>query len=449
MKTLIKNLMAGMGMALIPVAANAIEVEDCLPGTLREKISDEYATATTLKVSGAVNVNDLMAIKEMPRLRELDLGDAYVDEYVSRKELLLGRKAFAANELPAYIFAFSTLESVILPKELESIGEGAFTNSAVASVEIPSTVRWIGDWAFYSSPLESATLPEALESVGKGAFAQCAALRSVAFPTSRGYSIGDEAFLGSSVGSLIVNTTTIGDYAFSQMPELQSATITNISNGDGMLFNNPALEYVDGKITMLGNYGAAECPALELENVKGSTFMERILTLGDYALADNGTATMVFDKLEGVGSHVFDGMTSLTGMNVYNLEGRVAAREEDSFEGINPASVGLYVNENHLTPWMADTQWSKFHIVSIDTGVVDEISGNENGIIYERTGDMVSISSGDILTGIIIYDASGKTLSVSVPNDNEAEINLRDFNADVMIIKAMTREGNLCKTVIR
>ena len=96
-------------------------------------------------------------------------------------------------------FAFyycQKIEEIIIPKNVTSIGEWAFCHcQSLESVEIPSSVTSIGDNAFIGcTNLASLELSYGIKSIGNGAFQGCTSLESVKLPNSI-ESLGSEAFL--------------------------------------------------------------------------------------------------------------------------------------------------------------------------------------------------------------------------------------------------------------
>jgi len=118
------------------------------PGTLQELIANEGYTLQEvigLTVSGSLNYDDMNAIKSMYNLEKIDLGEADV------------------TEIPYETFYYrSNLRSVVLPKNLQTIGSNAF-------------------YGCYS--LTEITLPESLQSIGYWAFGNCENLKSITCKT--------------------------------------------------------------------------------------------------------------------------------------------------------------------------------------------------------------------------------------------------------------------------
>lgn len=68
-------------------------------------------------------------------------------------------------------------------KNLQTIGESAFEASGYESFIAPSTLKEIGDWAFWNTPLKELDLGK-IEVIGSQAFSECKKLESVTIPNS-------------------------------------------------------------------------------------------------------------------------------------------------------------------------------------------------------------------------------------------------------------------------
>lgn len=79
-----------------------------------------------------------------------------------------------------------TLERVVLPSTIGTIGKAAFQNCKnLSQIEIPSKVMYINERAFSNcESLKKITLPEGLITLGKGAFSGCSSLEEVILPQS-------------------------------------------------------------------------------------------------------------------------------------------------------------------------------------------------------------------------------------------------------------------------
>ncbi len=81
------------------------------------------------------------------------------------------------------IAAISDSSSFIIPKYITSIGNLAFMNhKELNSIVLPSKLIDIGDFAFYESHLKSIEFPKGLKSIGNLAFAKCQAINEISIP---------------------------------------------------------------------------------------------------------------------------------------------------------------------------------------------------------------------------------------------------------------------------
>lgn len=150
------TIMAAINVSLKPaLEENTIRVSEA--GTLA-KILEGYDknTITTLKVIGSINDNDIVALRILPKLSNLDLEDVYLTS--------LPRHAFSQNK---------TLISIKLPKTLKEIGSYAFyCCKLTGNLIIPTGVTTIEMCAFAECNKLTGNLiiPEGVISVGELAF---------------------------------------------------------------------------------------------------------------------------------------------------------------------------------------------------------------------------------------------------------------------------------------
>ena len=116
----------------------------------------------------------------------------------------------------AFRFCYA-IEQLKLPAGLTEIAMMAFAETAIMSVDIPATVRSIGQAAFGTcKKLRSIALPEGITSLGDNAFDYCESLTTVELPTTL-QSIGSQAFYqDKSLENIILpaTLTSIGSQAF-------------------------------------------------------------------------------------------------------------------------------------------------------------------------------------------------------------------------------------------
>ena len=114
------------------------------------------------------------------------------------------------------------------------IGSSAFKNSKFSSISCPSTVKILGDSAFYGASLEKITLQAGLSKVGKYAFANCIRLHTVEspsgfYPLSIGLFYGCESLTSIKLPDFVMS---IPHYAFAYSGltsiEFRGNSLTNL-----------------------------------------------------------------------------------------------------------------------------------------------------------------------------------------------------------------------------
>lgn len=194
-------------------------------GTLSSLISVEKLNQIeNVKITGQLGRADYDFLKQAKHLKTLDLSDLNV------------------SIVPVEAFCGSTLQTIILPKNLVTISDRAFAQSNITSISIPETVTEIGHsafseckqvrgdlvipnnveiikgWAFSSCTFDgNLILGLHLQEIGSNAFSQCKKLTGNLVMPVNLETIGDEAFKSCdrlSKLTLNENLISIGDYAF-------------------------------------------------------------------------------------------------------------------------------------------------------------------------------------------------------------------------------------------
>lgn len=156
--------------------------------------------------------------------------------------------------------SFTKAESVEIPSSVNTIGDYAFCYCKnLSAINIPSSVKHIGKWAFHGckklqniilpnsittireasfdgcSDLGTVVLPKQLKIIEAIAFRNCKNLSGIEFPNSL-RTIGYAAFFGTSLFSLVIPqyVSSIESFAFASCPNLKSIEIYSpeISIGD-------------------------------------------------------------------------------------------------------------------------------------------------------------------------------------------------------------------------
>lgn len=110
-------------------------------------------------------------------------------------------------------FFNSSVEKIILPEGLTTIGENAFWGfEALAEITIPPKVTTIGKGAFGNSGIVEIVIPASVESIGENAFSLCSNLKKITFePRDKELNIASGAFsLCTSLSEVIIDSDDIG-----------------------------------------------------------------------------------------------------------------------------------------------------------------------------------------------------------------------------------------------
>ncbi len=143
--------------------------------------------------------------------------------------------------------------SYIIPKSVEIIGIGAFSNCGnLTSISIPDSVKEIRSRAFqYCNNINKVILPDKISEIGEGTFQMCSNLNSVVIPASV-QNIGDRAFMECmSLKSAYFygNAPTLGYSSFDYVDKKFVCYYLNSSKGFTNPWNGLITKVFSGEIT--------------------------------------------------------------------------------------------------------------------------------------------------------------------------------------------------------
>lgn len=309
---------------------------------------------------------------------------------------IIGDKAFANTfELSSVSFAKSGVDMLV-------IGDGAFQNSGICSLELPARLAIIGtdafrdaklsilsfekantyllteisDHAFAGTLLVSVRFPKGIVSIGSGVFMDTQSLETVTFGEGL-ETVGAEAFRDSSVvqvefpatlknlgASAFHNCASLEYVAFdngSQLQEIADGTFWGCvalksiivpapvkeiggSKNNGAFYNCTALETVDFEsddfCAVIGDYAYYGCSSLAEFYIPMS-----VGTLGNYAFAECTSLSeiTIHRAIIKLGEGLFAGCTSLSGVEMDTGADRLPAKMFENCQSLSymyiPASV--------------------------------------------------------------------------------------------------------------
>lgn len=208
--------------AVVNNAQTILTFTDLQPGLLKTKLSaEEIKTVTDLNLEGNLDARDFRFIRDsLKKITNLNLFKIKIAGYSGNEGTENNwYNSYPPNELPKSAFKnCSSLQSIIFPDSVVSIGIGAFSNSYnLTTVTLNSYLREIGNGAFrLCHSLSTVNLSPNIVSIGADAFFSCNNLKGLILP-SKLLIIDDGAFCGcENLGEISIppSVTHIGSNSF-------------------------------------------------------------------------------------------------------------------------------------------------------------------------------------------------------------------------------------------
>ena len=230
-----------------------------------------------------------------------------------------------------------SLESIIIPDSVISIGQSAFEDCrSLESIIIPDGVIKIGMFAFSGcSSLKSITIPDSVMSIGQSAFENCTKLKEVHITDMAAWcNIKFDLFNSNPLcyahnlylnGKLVTNLvipagiTNINHYAFSECNSLKSIIIPDgvVSIGDLRFYNCRSLESVTipDSVVSIGYLDFSNCSLL-----KSITIPDSVVSIGDFDFSGCRSLESITipDSVVSIGGFAFAHCRSLKSITIPN-----------------------------------------------------------------------------------------------------------------------------------
>ena len=214
-----------------------------------------------------------------PNIGEIDT--SAFERFKQLEEVVLGQDM---EVISAYAFNGCTaLRKVTFPEGLTEISNYSFYDCDLQELNLPASLKIIGEDAFGENAFEVVRLPDGLVTLGEGAFSNNDNLVSVYIPASL-EEMGDYAFSSCKALSqveLAEGITVLGDYAFSHCESITTMTLpgslTRIPEG---LFKFAGLQtvYFEKGVQVIGDSAFYQC-----RNLTAFYAYNTLTTIEDYA----------------------------------------------------------------------------------------------------------------------------------------------------------------------
>ncbi|MBO5703466.1 MAG: leucine-rich repeat domain-containing protein [Bacteroidaceae bacterium] len=254
------------------------------------------------------------------------------------------------------------------------------TMPANTSIEIKGGTKSISPYAFYEcSYLTSINIPNSVKSIGESAFSGCG-FTSIVIPNSV-TSIEDGAFSNCGCTSIVIpnSVKSIGESAFSGCFNLNSVTIKN-------------------GVTSIGRLAFYKCYNLTSINIPNSV---KSIEYGAFQYCSNLTSVTIGDSVTNIGSETFSGCSSLAEVISYIPADKLFSIDYNTFDGL-PSNSVLTVPIGAKETYKTTDGWKRFNNI-VEMGEESEI----RDVVLTET---IDYENGEI------FQANSVTYSRTLPN---------------------------------
>ena len=164
----------------------------------------------TLSISGSGATNDYTGFAIQLGYSDEPDSPFYENEAIQKVKLSNGITA-----LGNWLFAACrNLDNIVLPRNLERIGDLTFNRTAITSIEFPASLTTIGTGAFTASRLEKVYIPATVKNFGRYAFFHCESLKSVNIQCEKTGSVAFSGCISLTDVTIGVGCKYIADSSF-------------------------------------------------------------------------------------------------------------------------------------------------------------------------------------------------------------------------------------------
>ncbi len=304
-------------------------------GYVTSRVSEAVYMIGGKDIADAFAVEDHTLLQYRGVAQQLTVPDSVNGEKITA----IAADAFAGNHYT---------KQIILSENVETVGDGAFSECSVLQTVYAPGARKIGEKAFAGCPqLTSVTMADRLDEIGESAFAACASLVSVhldgiaKLPASVCKSCGslqtvtapdavrisDEAFLNCSAMTLLecdfTKVTAIGNSAFAGCTEWQGRLCLDTLEtlGEGAFSGDRSLLRVSlpERITVLPSTVFSGCSGLKLLQLPGvSEISANALAIGN--MASDIAVELDYTKITKVSTNAFFGFPIGNGRDAVSFD---------------------------------------------------------------------------------------------------------------------------------
>ncbi len=306
------------------------------------------------------------------------------------------------------------------------IGDGAFYGCKMTSIEIPATIKTMGEWIFENcTSLESAVLSPSINYIPTGTFSNCRNLQNVEIPNTT-EEIKDAAFHAcSSLSNIVIpnSVQVIGDPY-------------NVNNGYGVFSTCTSLRNIEipASVTKIGN----ECFAYSgLESI---IIPNSVTKIGDGCFCGTGLESIVLpNSIMEIGKYAFnycmnlhkvvisENVTDLYATfdfcyklkEIIYLSAHPIIAEKNIFPDEVYFNATLYLREDAIAeakttlPWSLFKQVKAYELSGINE-VITDLNSDLPTEIFTLEGFKVETSLETLSKGVYVFRHGSKSWKVAI-----------------------------------
>ncbi len=178
-----------------------------------------------------------------------------------------------------------------------SIGEGAFSETALTEIILGNSVTTIGDGAFYDCrKLQTVTFGTGITSIGEWAFSECGRITDITIPCN--VNIGADTFTYNNITKLTISGT-------GAMQDYTAPPFTSMENLATVIIGNGVTHIGDNAFGWIGN-------------ITSVTIGTAVKSIGEYAFGGCGSLPEIIipNSVESIGDYVFSECTALASVQL-------------------------------------------------------------------------------------------------------------------------------------
>ncbi|GAB6975134.1 hypothetical protein JCM15124A_00410 [Prevotella falsenii] len=391
-------------------------------GELEQVLGDKWNKTDSLIVHGPINETDFKTMVRCARygiLRIINLQYAQVENHK------IPYCGFADRELASAGY-YLDIDRVILPDDITEFGDFAFANLTLRKVNIPSSLKKLGEGCFYLDKwldINPIVFPEGVTEIPSHCFLYASKVKAVVLPSTI-KTISNAAFNNTYISELIlpegldsIGIMGLGSSSFKEL--ILPNSVKRL--GKNALYDNHKLKRVvlpkglteipEGLCCMCRELEDVEIPA-NVRTVKRETFrhceklkialpygLERIEALAfEDCLADSIVLPSTVKYLEGAPFRHIQGLKKIYALAetppVCTIDPQKFTQDINPFAGSAPKGIPIYVPIGSAEKYRKAAGWDYFtnfiETSKLPAGIeTPQMGSNEPYKVYGKDGKLV------------------------------------------------------------